>query len=438
MSTPASMSMADFADRSFFLSETNWTATADQRDLETRAIELLDHPAIVEATGVATMRFNVLAGDRVPPEARTGMAERMREWAMHYVLLGLNSDPNYPKVVGHILAPPHEWFGMKVPGTRGPGTGENADNNYSIIPVDPVSRFELIGKIGEPKVGDCPIHVSGAISGSQNVAHLDWRDVVIDADGTFVITIGPEPADGRPNHLQTAPDARILFIRDGRQTWAQQPNAYRIRRLDPPTAPPADIETLVQVAARYIVEDVPTNWWYREMVAFVEANTLTEVLSSGPVGGMATQVLLRGRVVVEPDEAYVLTIGAGGADYWNVSSYDWWMMSGDLGNRTTSLNDTQSAANPDGSYSYVFSIADPGVQNWIDTEGRRETTFMTRWQLLPKGEGGSGEKPWATGDLVKLADLKEVLPEGTAWVSDTERAQQLTDRVAEYRKRYEV
>jgi hypothetical protein len=49
---------------------------------------------------------------------------------------------------------------------------------------------------GNP-VGDCPFHVVVNLSMGMNLAGLDWSDVVIGKDGTFVITIGPEPANGR-------------------------------------------------------------------------------------------------------------------------------------------------------------------------------------------------------------------------------------------------
>ena len=432
------------SDAAYFLSPINPTATVEQRDLEALALEVVKSPTIVNAQAQATTRFKIMGGAEIPAEALEGIDEKMAEWAFHYVALALNSDSNYPKVLGHGYGPPHDWFGMKVPGCRGLGTGENPDNHYSFIPVDGHSRFVLNGKVSDRRITDCPMFITSNLSQSMNVAWLDWRDVVISDDGTFVVTIDPEPANGRPNHLQTTLDARYLFIRDCRRDWGQVPNAYRIHRLDPPTAPPRTIEQLIQVAKRFIIDDVPANYWFKQMVAVLEPNTISDPANSSEVGGMQTQKLLRGRLSLADDEAYVLTLDRGGSDYWVLTLYDWWLMSGNFWSRTSCLNTDQSVANPDGTYTYVFSIQDPGVHNWVDTLGLHETLFMQRWQLLPRADKGPDEHPWAggnpsaRGELVKLVDLKEVLPAGMKWVSPQERERQLAQRLASFHERHIV
>jgi len=432
------------SDAAYFLSTINPTATVEQRELEALALEVVKSPTIVNAQAQATARFTIMGGADIPAEALEGIDEKMAEWAFHYVALALNSDSNYPKVLGHGYGPPHEWFGMKVPGCRGLGTGENPDNHYSFVPVDGHSRFVLNGKVSDRPIIDCPMFITSNLSQSMNVAWLDWRDVVIADDGTFVITIDPEPANGRPNHLQTTLDAKYLFIRDCRSDWGQVPNAYRVHRLDPPTGPPRTIEQLTQVARRFIIDDVPANYWFKQMVAVLEPNTITGPANSSEVGGMQTQKLLRGRLSLTDDEAYVLTLDRGGSDYWVLTLYDWWLMSGNFWSRSSCLNTAQSVANPDGTYTYVFSIQDPGVHNWVDTLGLHETLFMQRWQLLPRADKSPDERPWAggnpsaRGELVKLVDLKAVLPAGTKRVSPQEREQQLAQRLASFHERQNV
>jgi hypothetical protein len=440
LSTDAS---ALFTDRDFFLSTLNPTATVDQRNLETLALQVVRSPTIVDAQAQATLRFKIMAGSDIPAEALENIDQKMHEWAYHYVINALNSDSNYPKVLGHGYGPPHEWLGMKVPGCRGLGTGENPDNHYSFIPVDGHSRFELYGKISDEPVGDCPMFITSNLSQSMNVAWLDWREVPIADDGTFLVTMGPDPADGRPNHLQTTLDSKYLFIRDGRQHWDQVPNAYRVRRIDPPTAPPLSLEQLTELAKRFIIDDVPTNYWFKQMVGFLAPNTISDPDHSSAVGGMQTQKLLRGRLSLADDEAYVLTLDPGGSDYWVLTLYDWWLMSGNFWSKTSCLNNTQSVANADGTYTYVFSISDPGVHNWVDTLGMHETLFMQRWQLLPRDSDRdslpwAGGSPSAAGRLVKLSQLRDVVPEETKWVTPQERENQLAERFASFQKRHRV
>lgn len=430
-----------FDDASFFLSETNPTATVDQRDLEAEALRLMGHPLVQQGRQNAAMRFQILAGEHgshAPAEAFEGIEAKLDEWAYHYLSLALNGDSNYPKVLGHGYGPPHKWMGMDVLGCRGLGTAENPDNHYSFIPLDCHARFELHGKVQDPAIGDVNFWLTSNLSQSSNVAGLMWDDVVINDDGTFVITIDSNPANGRHNHLQTTPDTLRLFIRDSRTDWRQIPNAYRIRRLDPPTREPLSQDERLRMAKRFIIDDVATNFWFRQMVGFLEPNTIQGPDNTGEIGGMVTQKILRGRLDMEDDEAYVLTLHPGGSEYWVLVLYDWWLMSGDFWNRTSSLNTDQSVPNADGTYTYVFSIRDPGVHNWMDTEGLHHSLFMNRFQKLPQTADGAGGEPWSKGRLVKLDDLRDVLPAETKWLSPDERRAQLDERLAHFNIRHEI
>lgn len=431
-----------FADDTYFLSSVNMTATTEQRDLEALALEWLDSPVIQQAQAGAEARFRIFAGkhnSHAPDEAFVGIESKLREWAYHYLLLALNSDPNYPKVLGHGYGPPHNWMGMEVPGCRGLGTAENPDNHYIFIPIDVHGRFELHGKAQSPAIEDANFWLTSCLSQSINVTGLNRRDIDIEDDGSFVITIDRNPAEGRRNHLQSTVDTQWLFVRDSRKDWDQRPNAYRIRRLDPPTAPRLSIEEMLQIAKRSIIDDVPMNFWFRAMAGFLEPNTLSEISLSSGYGGMATQKLMRGRLALGDDDAYVLTLGGGGSDYWVLTLYDWWLMSGDYWKTTSTVNDSQTVANPDGSHTYVFSIKDPGVHNWVSTEGLHDSLFMNRWQMMPVAQGGvAGGQPTATGELVKLDALRTVLPQSTKWVTSQERQRQLADRLASFNRRHEL
>jgi hypothetical protein len=302
----------------------------------------------------------------------------------------------------------------------------------------------LHGKLSETApIEDVNFWLTMNLSMSSNVNGLTWNDVVRNDDGTFVITIDSDPPDGRVNHIQSTPDTQWLFIRDSRKDWNQIPNAYRIFRLGEPTAPPIDTDTKLRMAKRFIIDDMATNFWFRMMVGYLDPNTITGPDNTGDIGGMVTQKMLRGRLELEENEAYVLTTRPGGCDYWSIVAYDWWLMSTDYWSHTSSLNDRQSVANGDGSYTHVLSIEDPGVHNWIDVEGLRHSLFILRWQALPQTDGGAvgdrwvaGGNPSAEGRLVKLDELRDVLSPETRWVTPEERRQQLAQRRAAFDKRY--
>jgi hypothetical protein len=254
-------------------------------------------------------------------------------------------------------------------------------------------------------------------------------------DGSFVITLDPEPANGRPNHIQTALEARWLFIRDCRSDWRQIPNEYHVRRLEPPSAPPLTVEQIAARAARYIVDDVPAKYWFMRTFYVLEPNTITAPFGTGAIGGLVSQKISFARLKLADDEAFVVTMGSGGAPFRDLVLQDFWFRTIDYWKHTSSMNKSQGIPNADGSTTYVISIQDPGVHNWLDTVGLHELLVVHRWQGLSSDPGPEG-LPSARGELVKLKDLDTMLPRDMKRVSPTERQQQLAERLQTFNLRY--
>jgi hypothetical protein len=352
----------------------------------------------------------------------------------------MNSDPNHPKVICGLFGPPHEWFGMKVRASHGPATAENVDVSYSFIPIDGRAHYELHGQRFDPAVGDCPIYAASNLSMTINVDSISLQDIQINPDGSFVITIGPDSADpkaGRRNHLQTTVDTRYVYTRDARVDWRQRPNGYRVRRLDAPTLPPMTTEAKAALAARFIVDDVGTSIMYMRLFSAQAINTVTSPEVSTAFGGQTSQKLCRAHVRLADDEAYVITLDPDGAGYHVITANNMWLEALDYWSKTSSMNNVQSAANADGTTTYVISIQDPGVHNWIDTVGLHESLIIIRLQLLPRNVDGSyGGSISARGQLVKLKDLDSALPKGMKRVTSEERQQQLAQRLDTFRLRF--
>src|SRR3546814_3434081 len=101
----------------------------------------------------------------------------------------------------------------------------------------------------------------------------------------------------------------------------------------------------------------------------------------------------------------VITTTDGGADYTGFQITDPWTLRPETLLRTSSLNKTQARKSPDGSYTYVIALQDPGIANWIDTAGLHQGWFQMRWQNLP-----AGSEPTASAvKLVKLDDMDTVV-----------------------------
>src|SRR5690606_5475052 len=75
-------------------------------------------------------------------------------------------------------------------------------------------------------------------------------------------------------------------------------------------------------------------------------------------------VLAGGRFHIKDDEALVITTSDGEAAYTGFQISDPWTISPTPAYMTTSRNLSQLTANPDGNYTYVISLVDPGVANW--------------------------------------------------------------------------
>ena len=86
-----------------------------------------------------------------------------------------------------------------------------------------------------------------------------------------------------------------------------------------------------------------------------------------------------------PDEALVMTGRWPTCRCANVSLWNRHMQTFDYVNRRVSLNRKQTKLEADGSYRIVIAHRDPGVPNWIDTEGRAFSMVFWRF-MLPEGE----------------------------------------------------
>ena len=419
----------------FFLSPSNPTATVDQRDMEALALKVMEMPIVKKARENVAMRWKTIIGKEGTAETWARFdAQMLEEFAFGSVLKAVNSDANYPKVLGHIYGPPHEWFGMKVPGCRS-GGGDGPDQHYSIIPIDAYARYELHGQRFDPGVVDVPFTLVADNSVNMTLASLDWQDVQVESDGSFVITLEPQPANGRPNHIQTKIESRYLFIRDCRADWRQKPNGYRIKRLDPPSAPPITIDQIAERAGLFMKMDVATMYWWMRTYDAREVNVISDPVNPGPMGGLITQRICFAKLVLPDDEACVATFGSGGAAFRDVVLKDNFFRTFDYWKHTSNMNNAQGIPNADGSTTYVISIQDPGVHNWLDPVGFHELLVVHRWQGLPRTPGPEGE-PWVKYQWVKLGELERALPPGMRRVTPDERKQQLAERLETFKLRY--
>jgi hypothetical protein len=265
-------------------------------------------------------------------------------------------------------------------------------------------------------------------------AVLNGRTMQVEDDRSFVITVDSDPANGRPNHVQTTPQAHEFYIRDVLLNWDRDdPNHLSVQRLGPdPATPPRTVDEQADATAAMMAYFADFTGKLSHGVYKMAPNNFNLAWSADRVGAMRNQVYVMGRFELEPGEAFVVDVSDGGAEYFTVPLSNIWGTTLDIVDRTGSLNKAQSVKNDDGTYTYVISPTDPGVANWIDSDGLREAILTLR--MAEFGGHGPKEDLGARGRVVKLDDLEKEVP-SLRRVSAAERATELADRRAAYLRR---
>ncbi|MDE0701630.1 MAG: hypothetical protein F4Y27_06230 [Acidimicrobiaceae bacterium] len=403
-------------------------ATAQQHSHELAALELIAHRTVTEAYKRVADHWLKLAEP----------SEVMREcfdWAFREVMFSAavwssNQDPLRPKVTC-ITRLAHTVEGHEIPGSR--WGIDNPDSIYRVIPISGDEKYRISGRVGRNRMTENYFTLWDDKMGTVDV--LNGRTMEVSADGSFEITVDSSPAQGRPNHVQSAPEAHEFYIRDVMADWnLDDPNHFTIERLgSKPTTAAMSLDEQAQLTADFMLHYADFTRRMSRGTYRMPANHFALAWSADHTGALRNQVYVGGRFELAPDEAFVVTVSDGGAEYFTVPLSNIWGTTMDIVDRTASLNKAQSVPNPDGTYTYVLSDTDPGVHNWVDTCGLNEGILTLRMAEFP--QGGPREDLAAAGEVVKLDHLDSALPEGTAFVDAETRAAQLATRRAGYLRR---
>ena len=118
-----------------------------------------------------------------------------------------------------------------------------------------------------------------------------------------------------------------------------------------------------------------------------------------PVPGAADIFYSMGRWDLQDDEALVMTGTLPAGPFANVMLWNVHMQTLDYRNLPTALNKAQIEYEPDGSYRIIISHQDPGLPNWLCTDGHQRGSIFWRF-LLPETDP---PKPECT--VVRLSEL---------------------------------
>ncbi|MDT5136993.1 MAG: hypothetical protein QOD58_1255 [Mycobacterium sp.] len=402
-------------------------STASQREQELAAVDLIEHPTVKAAYKAVAETW--LGRAKASEAMRARFDDAFAEVMFSAAVWSSNQDKLRPKVCC-ITRLAHPVDGRRIPGSR--WGIDNPDSVYRVIPISGEERYEIHGRVGQHRMTENYFTLWDANMGTVDV--LNGRTMQVDADGSFTITVDADPANGRPNHMQSTAEAHEFYIRDVLLDWARDdPNSFEVQRLGGPTVAPArTLDEQAEATASMMAYFANFTGKLSHGVYKMPPNHFNLAWSADKVGAMRNQVYVMGRFDLAPDEAFVVDLNDGGAEYFTVPLSNIWGTTLDIIDRTGSLNKSQSVANEDGSYTYVIAAQDPGLANWIDSDGLREGILTLR--MAEFGGSGPREDLGARGRVVKL-DLLEAEVPYLPRVTEQARATELADRRAAYLRR---
>ncbi|WP_445166145.1 Ig-like domain-containing protein [Mycolicibacterium sp. Dal123E01] len=456
---------------------TSVLSTTDQLNAEQTVTQIANSPLMQLAKGIlkvgwwlaAQKNFSMIGGPDAENMAQLDQAvtEYANQAAMEVLLLNSNAPKFFQQV-----APLHSWYLQSFSGTR--IWYDNPDTIYRFVGVNNASSYVISGKFDGSLPADTNFSVLTGLSGT-TADNINGKDLVINPDGTFTITVDGTPTLlGQTNHLYLPPGTSLITTRNTLSDWnTEEPMSLSILRVSgPPNSlfsqlggfaipgigplvsgnplltslvsliPPLPAPRLLQsVEAAVIMLLLGISGENKYMsVATKDATTgqtrPPNVLSNPDHNAsfLATQLQSAGYFNLDDDDALVITINPGKARYFSVPVTNQWTITDNYWDQQTSLNTSQSDINDDNeTYTIVVSPADPGVANWVSTGGLNQGTISIRFQDF---DPNSDVDPTVSSQVVKLSQLDGVLPAGTVFVTPEERAAQIATRQLGYNKRY--
>ena len=295
--------------------------------------------------------------------------------------------------------PSHPEF-RRIVATNKKFTGDNADAIYYDAPVNPAFAYRVTGRIDGAAYTSFTVEC-GAADGSMGDrlgGVLNDSDMDVDEDGAYEIFLGGEQRER--NWLPLPEGASRITTRHYFEEV--EPAAADVRRhfaLDiaaieegPAPATPSDasvaagIERVIAFIRSRTLDQPPMA--DADTPAFVSKvpNVFPQPVTPGDHAlAAADAAYSMAPFFLAPEQALVMTMRWPECRTGNVMLWNRHMQTFDFANRSVSLNRKQTQLEEDGSVRIVIAHENPGVPNWLDTEGRPFGLVFWRF-MLPEGE----------------------------------------------------
>jgi len=312
--------------------------------------------------------------------------------------------------------------------------GPNPDNVYTRAAIDPTATYRVTGNVAGVRTAIISLVEGDMHLGKYGVyEERTLADLEVGSDGALELWISPAPHGG--NWMPAHADARYLLVRQYQCDWEHDAVAtLGIERFDtagvPPPAPSeAEVAAALSRAGDWVAGSL--DYWCTYVERARESLPRNAMAPPGtPKGGAPNIAYGAGWWELGADDALVITTECPDADYWGFTVHHRFRLdSGDFASRSTSINLAQAFVDDDGAVRIVVGARDPGVPNWIDTEGRPEGMLVYR-------SVGTRTRPVPDAVVVPVTDVRAHLPAGHPIVDASARRELLARRRAAVLARY--
>lgn len=294
--------------------------------------------------------------------------------------------------------------------------GDNPDALYFFAPIRADLSYRIRGNTGDATFTSFTVE-AGTSEGRQattSVAALDDKNMEINADGSFeIIASVDKPKTG--NWLKLTPDAGQVTTRHYYETdtsialQSEIKTALTIEPIESDVPKPVRNDETIASRIGWVTnylrsmtleqrrpESLPPMPWVSKV-----PNQFTQpskwVAQSG-FGNLHAHYAMAPYVLM-PDQALIIKGRFPKCNFANVMLWNRFMQTYDYRNRQVSLNRNQVHYESDGSFKLIVAHSDPGLPNWLDTEGRVSGLIYWRYLLV------EGEAEQVSSKVVKFEDL---------------------------------
>jgi hypothetical protein len=294
-------------------------------------------------------------------------------------------------------------------------TGDNSDAIYFDAPLDPDHAYVVRGDMNGAAYFSLTIeegaqdgHIARTTGGVINDTEID-----VDTDGSFTVYLGGERRERGWLPL-TENASRVTTRHYFEQTNPAaldpglEPTMY-IECISDTEAPPPPSDESVSAGIGRVCNFVRTRTLEMpqlagpDMPAFmsITPNSFPEPQTPGNFGLSAADAHYSlAPFLIGQEEALVITARWPECRFANVCLWNRFQQTFDYSSRNVSLNRAQTVTDEDGRFTLVLAHEDPGVPNWLDTEGNPFGLVFWRFFLAE----GPVETPQAK--VVKLSELR--------------------------------